>query len=480
MKDAVVLYPSPGIGHLISMVELAKLILEQYPSFSINILISTPPYNTGATAPYIRRVSDAAPSINFHHLPAPSLPSDPASYSSIEAIGFDFLRRNNPNVHRALLSISETHTIVAFIIDLFCAPSLVVARDLNISVYFFFTSGAACLALFLHLPTLHRSTTKSFKDLQTLLHVPSLPPIPSSDMPAPTLVRTSVECTSLVDFSAQMTKSAGIIVNTFQSLESKHIKAASDGLCVPDEPTPPIFAIGPLVAANDRTGGESEDGATRCLAWLDSQPSQSVVFLCFGSLGVFSEAQLKEIAVGLENSGQRFLWVVRSPPTEDGGSCDNLAPPPDPDLDSLLPEGFLGRTRERGLVVKKWAPQVAVLSHESVGGFVTHCGWNSVLEAVCAGVPMVAWPLYAEQRFNRVVLVEEMKLAVPMEERTEDGFVTAAEVEKRVTELMDSEVGNRVRERAVGMKEEAAGAMRDGGSSHIALTKLVELWGVKN
>lgn len=92
---------------------------------------------------------------------------------------------------------------------------------------------------------------------------------------------------------------------------------------------------------------------------------------------MFSEEQLKEIAVGLEKSGERFLWVVRNPP--------ELQNQTEPDLESLLPEGFLNSTKNRGMVVKSWAPQVPVLNHKALGGFVTHCGWNSVLESVCAG-----------------------------------------------------------------------------------------------
>lgn len=180
-----------------------------------------------------------------------------------------------------------------------------------------------------------------------------------------------------------------------------------------------------------------------------------------------------EIAIGLERSGQRFLWVVRSPPTKD--QSKRLAPPPEPDFDCLLPVGFLDRTKERGMVVKQWAPQEAVLSHDSVGGFVTHCGWNSVLEAVCAGVPMVAWPLYAEQRFNKILLVEELKLALPMNE-LEGGLVSAVEVEKRVRELMESEEGKSVRERVLAKREEAMAAKSVGGSSSIALSSLVESW----
>ncbi|KAM0003275.1 putative UDP-glucuronosyl/UDP-glucosyltransferase [Helianthus debilis subsp. tardiflorus] len=148
-------------------------------------------------------------------------------------------------------------------------------------------------------------------------------------------------------------------------------------------------------------------------------------------------------------SGVRFLWVVRSRPSNK--KEDRFLPPPQPDLDVLLPEGFSERTKDRGLVVKKWAPQVAVLNRKSMDGFVTHYGWNSVLEAVCAGVPMVAWSLYAEQKFNKVVLRDEMKLVLPMDE-SEGGLVTAMEVEKRVRQLMEGEEGKVVREVAKARK----------------------------
>ena len=113
------------------------------------------------------------------------------------------------------------------------------------------------------------------------------------------------------------------------------------------------------------------------------------------------------MARGLEMSGQRFLWVVPGPP---GGEEDD-GQKPDAGLGALLPEGFLARTKGKGLVVEAWAPQREVLAHGAVGGFVTHCGWNSVLEAIMGGVPMLAWPMYAEQRMNKVFLVD-LRLAV--------------------------------------------------------------------
>ncbi|KAL5540290.1 hypothetical protein UlMin_042773 [Ulmus minor] len=475
MAKAIVLYPTPPIGHLISMVELGKHILNSRPSLSVHILITTPPYNPVDTAPYISGVAATNSSITFHRLPTISLPPEFVnSTTHHEDLTFEVLRLQKPNVLQALRSISQSFTIHAFIMDFFCATAVTVSDQLNIPGYIFYTSGAATLGSFLYLPTLHRNTSKSLKDLNTLLNLPGSPPIPSSDMPKPVLNREEMAYKCFLDCSIHFLKSSGFIVNTFGALEPRALKAISDGLCVPETRTPPVFPVGPLIVSQEKKGASAAGDTPECLKWLDSQPKGSVIFLCFGSLGLFGLEQLREIAVGLERSGRRFLWVVRNPPAPENQNLATSAKE-DPDLDSLLPEGFLERTKERGLVVKRWAPQVAVLNHESVGGFVTHCGWNSVLEAVCAGVPMVALPLYAGQRFNRVVLVEEIKNALPMNE-SEHGFVSWEEVEKRVTELMDSERGNSVRERALTLKNEAKVALGDGGSSRVALTKLTESW----
>lgn len=469
--ECVVLYPTPGIGHLISMVEFGKLILRCHPSVSIIIfIVDRPPFNTGASAQYISAVSSTTPSITFSHLPMPTLPLQLSSYPSFEALMFDLVTLSNPNVHQALQSISCTSALLALVIDMFCTPALDVAGELNIPVYCFFASSCASLASFLYFPTLHRNNTQSFKDMSTLHQVPGLPPIPSEDMPTPVLDRTSRAYESLVYHTTHITRVAGIIVNSFESLEPEAVKAIKDGLCVTDGPTPPLLCIGPLIATESGEGGE--EGKKYCLKWLDSQPERSVVFLCFGSMGFFSEEQLKEIAAGLEASGWRFLWVVRSPPSED--SSRGFLAPPDPDLDSLLPDGFLDRTMGRGLVVKSWAPQVSVLSHGSVGGFVTHCGWNSVLEAISFGVPMVAWPLYAEQRLNKIMMVEKMKIALAME--SAGTTVKASEVERRVRELMETEKGLSIRARISELKDAAKAAMSIGGSSLADLDKLIKSW----
>ncbi|GMN44510.1 hypothetical protein TIFTF001_013711 [Ficus carica] len=474
--EAIVLYPSPAIGHLIALVELGKLILTSKPSLSVHILMTTAPYNAGDTGSYIAGVSAATPSITFHHLPPISLPPELLTASAhLETLMFEVLRINKPVVAQALRDISQNHTVHGFFMDFFCASIInEFSSDSelkNIPTYVFITSGAGFLASFLYLPTLNKTVEKSFKDLNnSLLYIPGTPPIPASDMPKPILDRNDKAYDYFLESTTYYPKSNGIVVNTYVALEPRAVKAITGGLCVPDSPTPPIYCIGPLITAKEREGTYFE-----CLKWLDLQPKQSVVFLSFGSLGLFSAEQLMEIAVGLERSGRRFLWVVRSPPPEK--NQNHLWTLPEPDLESLLPQGFLDRTKDRGLVVKNWIPQVEVLNHDSVGGFVTHCGWNSVLESVCAGVPMVAWPLYAEQRFNRVILSEEMKIALPISESGDDGFLSADEVEKRVTELMtSSENDHSVWKNALLMKDQARAALSAGGSSRVALTKLTELW----
>lgn len=274
-----------------------------------------------------------------------------------------------------------------------------------------------------------------------------------------------------VKVAESLRNSDGIIVNTFESLEPRAVKGLKEGSCLPGILIPPVYPIGPLIAYRGGEGGGGE--RNECLCWLDSQPSRSVVYLGFGSRGVFSAKQLGEIAVGLERSGVRFLWVIRAPPSED--QADQFLPPPEPDLNSLLPVGFMDRTKGRGFVAKSWAPQIDILGHEAVGGFVTHCGWNSTLEAVCAGVPLVAWPLYAEQRFNKILLVEEIKIALPLN-GSDDWFISSDEIERRVKQIIGSEEGEAVRERVLKLSAEAKAALGEGGTSKMALAKLVESW----
>ncbi|TKY45294.1 UDP-glycosyltransferase 88A1 [Spatholobus suberectus] len=300
------------------------------------------------------------PSITFHNFPTFTPPNTLLSSAlNHENLLFHVLHHNHPHIHQTVLSISKTHTIQAVILDLFCSQSISTASQLNLPAYIFSSAGASMLAAFLYHPTLHDTYDKSFKELNTFLNIPGIPPMPAWDMPKPLLERNDEAYQNFLNCSLALPKAAGFILNTFEALEPSIIKAISDGLCLPNYPTSPLYCLGPIVTTTDQNTCDHE-----CLRWLDSQPSKSVVFLCFGSLGVFSREQLCEIAIGLEKSGQRFLWVVRNPVSDQRHNLA-LGLQEDPDLDSLLPKGFLDRTKGKGLVVKNWAPQVAVLKHES-------------------------------------------------------------------------------------------------------------------
>ncbi|EXC05944.1 Anthocyanidin 5,3-O-glucosyltransferase [Morus notabilis] len=465
MEEAIVLFPPPGVhSHLVPMIELANLILTHHPTFSITIFLLKPPPNSSNQ--YLAAAAAATKSITLHAFPPIPDHDIPPNLSPLELL-FELPRLHSSNIRKTLQALSEKTKLKAFIIDFFCYGALEVSKSLSIPTYYFFTTSGSGLNFFLYLPTLDRESGKSFKDMESPVSAPGLPPIPTPDIPSTLQDRTARIFKYFFETAIHMAESSGIIVNTFESLEETSLKALRDGLCVPEKPTPPIFYVGPIVlkSSDNGDGGKQE----YCLSWLDQQPSNSVVFLCFGSMGLFSAKQLFEMAVGLEKSGQRFLWVVRDPP----GDGDQ-----ERSLDEVLPKGFLERTKERGLVVRKWAPQVKILSHDSVGGFVTHCGWSSVLESICAGVPMVAWPLYAEQRLNRVFLVEEMRIALALNDSGDGGLVSGAELEERVRELMgsESERGREVRERVLMMRDAAVNAMGSGGSSRLALTKLTEQW----
>jgi hypothetical protein len=389
------------------------------------------------------------------------------------------MRLNLPNVRDALHGISKTSTIKALIIDVFCTSALSLGMELGIPTFYFFTSGASALAVSLHIPKIHEQTTDSFKNLtDTFFQIPGCPPLRATHMPAPLLDRDDQAYWDFLYFCSKLPKANGIIANTFDGFEPIAMKAIEDGLCVADGPTPPLYNIGPLIAAGDTRSGKEEKGKAVSveedyMSWLDKQPSRSVVFLCFGSRGSFSEKQVREIAIGLEKSEKRFLWVVKEPTIDDKTKqIHELCPF---DLGSVLPEGFTERTRNLGMVVKSWVSQVEVLKKESVGVFVTHCGWNSVLEAVVRGVPMIAWPLFAEQHLNRNALVEEMEMAIPVEQMGEDEFVSGAELEKRVRELMESEKGRELSERSRKVKEMCLAALEDSsGSSKLALKRFID------
>lgn len=181
-------------------------------------------------------------------------------------------------------------------------------------------------------------------------------------------------------------------------------------------------------------------------AWLDARPARSVVYASFGSIAKPDAAQMAEMAEGLYGSGKAFLWVVRASES------------------AKLPVNFAGRTtEERGLVVT-WSPQLEVLAHPAVGCFVTHCGWNSTMEALGAGVPMVAMPQWSDQTMNAKYIEDEWRVGVRVRPDGR-GVVRKEELERCVREVMEGERSLDYTRNAAGWKEKARSAMSEGGSS---------------
>ncbi|KAB1199472.1 Hydroquinone glucosyltransferase [Morella rubra] len=201
----------------------------------------------------------------------------------------------------------------------------------------------------------------------------------------------------------------------------------------------------------------------------ESAPSGSFLFVSFGSGGTLSFDHLTELALGLELSGQRFVWVVRSP---NNGPADAayVANRSHEDPLAFLPNVFGERIEGQGLVVPCWAPQTRILRHGSIGGFLTHCGWNSTLEGIASGIPLIAWLLFAEQRMNAVVLTEDLKVAL-RQKANEEGLIEREEIARVIKDLMASEEGKRVQNRMKDLKIAAEKALTGDGSSKRALSE---------
>ena len=367
----------------------------------------------------------------------------------------------------AVKQLVESSNLVALVVDLFGTDAFQIAREMNVSPYVFYPSTAMALSLFFYLPKLDRAVSCEYRDLPEPVQIPGCIPIHGRDLLDPVQDRTN-EAYKYVLHNANMYRSAeGIMVNSFMDLEPGALKALQEV-----EPgKPPVYPIGPLINMDPDTGADGSE----CIKWLDDQPQGSVLYVSFGSGGTLSSEQLNELALGLEMSEQRFLWVTRSP-NDQVANATYFSAQSHGDPLNFLPKGFLERIKGKGVVVPNWAPQAQILSHGSTGGFLTHCGWNSTLESVVNGVPLIAWPLYAEQRMNAVMLTQDVKVALRPKESENGGLVEREEIARVVKGLMEGEEGKKLRFRMKELKDAAADVLSEDGSSTKALAELANKW----
>ncbi|CAN5963980.1 unnamed protein product, partial [Sphagnum jensenii] len=375
--------------------------------------------------------------------------------------------------------------------DMFLGWTQLVANKFNIPRWVLFASPCTALAAFLHIPELviqgHLPHIEPSKDNFLVHDIPGVPPTRIIDLPSPIMDHTHYEYDFYLRNAAQMHEATGVLINTFYELEPHYIDVLrkTDHLLwiLPVGPMLPSIYFMSSAAVSNGGATQNKNNDHPCLQWMEKQPPASVVFVSFGSVAALSIPQLHDLAMGLQESGQRFLLVVRRPAAAAASSGETMTEE-DKDrlrrrvLEPLLPPEFTAHTEGRGFVQQDWAPQLSVLCHPAIGGFLTHCGWNSTLESICRGVPMLAWPIQAEQHMNCRFLVDDVKAAIEVQQSS-DRRVTKAEVARAVKSLMTEDAGRVVRENVEKLRDLALKAVAKGGSWHLEANKLVNFWKTK-
>nr|XP_043619158.1 hydroquinone glucosyltransferase-like [Erigeron canadensis] len=452
----IAIVPSPGIGHLIPLVEFAKR-LKNHHNISATFIIP----NDGPLSISQKVFLDSLPNgLNYVILPPVNfddLPQDTQMETRISLM----VTRSLDSLREVFKTLVEEKNMVALFIDLFGTDAFDVAIEFGVSPYVFFPSTAMALSLFLHLPKLDQMVSCEYRDLAEPVMIPGCIPVHGKDLLDPIQDRKNDAYKWTLHNAKRYSMAEGIAVNSFKELEGGALKALLE-----DEPGKPrVYPVGPLI----QTGASCDVNGLECLRWLDGQPCGSVLYISFGSGGTLSFNQLNELAMGLELSEQRFIWVVRSPSDQPNATYFDSHGLKDPL--GFLPKGFLERTKGTGFVVPSWAPQAQILSHSSTGGFLTHCGWNSILETVVHGVPVIAWPLYAEQKMNAVSLTEGIKVAL-RPKADENGIIGRVEIARVVKSLLEGEEGKGIRSRIRDLKDAAANTLSKDGCSTKTLDQL--------
>ncbi|CAF1979152.1 BnaC07g48400D [Brassica napus] len=441
-KPHVAFVPYPAQGHINPMLKLAKLLHAK----GIQVTFVNTVYNHNrllrSRGP---NALDGLPSFRFETIPDGLPETDVEATQDITALCESTMKNCLAPFEELLWRINARDDVppVSCIISDDCMSfTLDAAEKLCIPHVLFWSTSACGLMAYLHFyhfiekglcPVKDESfLTKGYLDT-AIDWIPSMKNLKLKDVPS--FIRTTDRDDIMLKFTLheveRAKRTSAIILNTFDDLEHDVIRSIQPIFS-------PVYSIGPLhLLANrviedsgevGRMGSNLWKEEIECLAWLDTKAPDSVVYVNFGSITVTSGKQLAEFALGLAGSGEEFLWVIR--PDLVAGEA------------AVVPPEFLVETRDRGMMAS-WCPQEKVLSHPAVGGFLTHCGWNSMLESLCGGVPMICWPFFAEQPTNCKFCCDEWGVGMEISEN-----VKREEIETVVKELMDGENGRKMREKA--------------------------------
>ncbi|XP_051138971.1 zeatin O-glucosyltransferase-like [Andrographis paniculata] len=449
MAETVVIFlPLPCQSHLNQLLRLAAAVAAR--GLPVHYL-GTATHNRQARHRYPNQIP---PSIQFHDLPSPPIPAvDPDPYAAdktplhLSAAAAAYMSLQQPLAAFVTAVLSSTPRRRAVVIY-----DRMLAETARPAVLVSGADGYAfnCLSAFNLFHILWEVAGKPFQVPGAAL--PDLPPME-------VLIPGAAALGFMASRSIQ--ERAGDIHNTIRLIDADYIDLFSrEEISGKDKEQ---WALWPIVTVRD---GSHPAVGNHCLEWLDRQPPRSVIYVSFGTTVSLTEEEAGEIAAGLELSGRRFLWVLRDADGSDifSGGRRRIG----------LPEGFEERVSGRGLVVREWAAQVEILGHGATAGFVTHCGWNSCLESLAAGVAVVAWPMHSDQPLNAMFLTEVLKMGIPvkdLEKREEP--VTAEMVGRAVERLMGSPEGDAIRRRAAEVGGAVRKAAEEGGEVWLEMERFI-------
>ncbi|KAE9465493.1 hypothetical protein C3L33_02598, partial [Rhododendron williamsianum] len=469
-----ILFPLMAQGHMIPVIDIARLLAQR----GVTVTIVTTPHNANRFRAIVTRAIESGLSIRFLELRFPceeaGLPEGCENLDLLPSMDWasKFFVATSMLQQPLEEELGEMEPKPSCIISDMGFPwTSELASKFHIPRIVF--HGTCCFSLLCSHNLKLYNVLDNLKSESEPFVVPGLPdPIELTKAQLPGFnTPSSSPLKSVSDQIREAEKAAyGVVVNTFEELETEYVKEfrkAKGGK---------VWCIGPVSLCNKEVSDKAERGkkpsieGTHCLDWLDLQDPGSVVYVCLGSLSRLTASQMIDIGLGLEESNRPFIWVVKE-------TSDELEK-------WISEEGFGERTKDRGLLIRGWAPQVLILSHPAIGLFFTHCGWNSTLEGVCAGVPMMTWPMFAEQFCNEKLVVQVLRIGVsvgvgvPMRwgEENKVGVLVKKDVVKEgIDDLLDGgEEGEVRRERARKLGDMARRAIEEGGSSHLNMTLLIQ------
>ncbi|XP_078150203.1 cis-zeatin O-glucosyltransferase 2-like [Carex rostrata] len=442
---SIVVVPFPLQGHLNQLLHLSIVL----SGHGLTVYYAAPAIHIHqATSRLEGWHASAIDSLHFHKLPIPSFASpapnlnsnsSPFFPSHLEPL-FEAFEHVRPHLADLLRSLSiSSHRVVVISDHLVSFVASEIAALCNCESYTFWC-------------------------------VPSSSALPweDQDSPAGALLKSlglnapsTDDCFS-EEFLALITRCerqeySGVLINTCRLLEGEFL----DFLMKQQNNYfgKKVFAIGPL---NPTVITETTRPRHHCLDWLDKQPPSSVIYVSFGSNSSISDNQIEQLAIGLLNSEQRFVWVLRE--ADRGYAFTELN---ENGRQNKLPSGFMERIHGKGIIIGDWAPQLEILSHKAIACFMSHCGWNSCIESISMGVPLLAWPMHSDQPWNSVLLSNYLKVGVIVRDwdRRKD-VLLAEELEKVIKDVMVCDKGEKIKQRAKELGEAVRGAVAHDGSSN--------------